>query len=423
MQFVGKCEDSMNKLNVLKIQKLSIPGKYSDGDGLYLQVSKSGTKSWIFRYMLNGRSREMGLGPLKIVSLAEARIKSLECRKILLEGNDPIDERYEKRKNREAEKAKSVTFSYCAQMYIDSYKSSWRNKKHHQQWVNTIETYVNPVFGKLPVKDIDTALVIRILNPIWREKTETASRIRGRIEIILDWAAVRGYRGGENPARWRGHLDKLLPKRSLVQITKHHPALQINNMPKFMEALRSEVSISAKALEFLILTASRTSEVLNVKWSEIDLQQALWIVPAERMKAKKEHRVPLSSRAVEILKSIPRFNDGEYVFVGGKPGKPLSNMSLLMLLRRLNSGVTAHGFRSTFRDWVSEYTNHSQEVAEAALAHTIRNKVEAAYRRGDLFLKRRVLMEDWSKFCHTNKNQHGVVLEIKPEKREITNVI
>jgi integrase len=341
----------------------------------------------------------MGLGPYALVTLAEARAKAVEARKALLEGYDPLEAKVARRAHARFEAAKGLTFRDCAEQMISSHEAAWKNPKHRAQWRATLATYVFPNFGGLPVAAVDTGLVLRAIEPIWNAKPETAGRVRGRIEAILDWAKARGYREGENPARWRGHLDKLLPNRRKVRKVRNHPAMPYGEIPEFMDTLRARDSVSARALEFAILAAARTGEVIGAKWAEIDLDSITWTIPASRMKSGKEHRVPLSDRAVEVLKSLPR--ESEYVFIGGKAGKPLSNMAMLELLRgmRPGSGYVPHGFRSSFRDWTSERTSYPGEVAEAALAHAIESKVEAAYRRSDLFLKRARLMQDWASFC------------------------
>ncbi|MCH5374054.1 MAG: site-specific integrase, partial [Planctomycetes bacterium] len=299
----------------------------------------------------------------------------------------------------ELEAAKSKSFDECAAAYIAAHEVGWRNPKHRQQWRNTLSTYASPVIGRLPVADIDTDLVMRVLEPIWTSKPETAGRVRGRIESILDWAATRGYRTGENPARWRGHLDHLLPKRSKVRRVRHHPALPYSEIGGFVAGLRDMDSVAARALEFVILTAARTGEVLGVRWDEVDFETGVWTIPAERMKNGREHRVPLSRAALDVLESVRPLRRNDYVFPGNRPKRPLSNMALTMLLRRMgHDGITVHGFRSTFRDWAAEQTSAPREVAEMALAHTIGDSVEAAYRRGDLFEKRRDLMASWAEF-------------------------
>jgi integrase len=342
----------------------------------------------------------MGLGSAELVSLADAREKALAARKLLLNGVDPIEEKKAARASAALEAAKGMTFESCAEAYIEAHKAEWRNAKHANQWGSTLKAYVYPIFGDLPVSRIDVGLVMKALEPIWTAKTETANRLRGRIEAVLDWATVRGYRQGDNPARWRGHLDSLLPRRAKVQKVEHHAALPYAEVGAFMEALRQQEGLSALALEFLILTATRTSETIGATWSEFDLDAATWTIPAKRIKAGKEHRVPLSPAALAIVKRMCELRSGEFVFPGGKRGRPLSNMALLKLLERMGrDDLTAHGFRSTFRDWAAERTNFPREVAEMALAHAVGDKVEAAYRRGDLFQKRRHLMEAWAKHC------------------------
>lgn len=365
-----------------------------------LQVGPTGNKSWLFRFMLAGKAREMGLGAVADLSLAEARETATAARRLVKAGTDPIEARQATRITVRYEQARSMTFSQCAEAYIAAHEASWRNPKHRQQWRNTMATYCGPVFGELPVDAIDLALVLKVLEPMWHTKTETASRLRGRIENILDWATVRGYREGDNPSRWRGHLDKLLPARSKVQTVEHHAALPYDDIPAFMADLRSRRGVSARALEFCVLTATRTSESIGASWSEIDLANKAWTIPAVRIKAGKDHRVPLVDRVVEILSDMAKVREGEHVFPGGKLDKPLSTMAFLMLLRRMERpDLTAHGFRSTFRDWAAERTAYPREVAEMCLAHAIGDKVEAAYRRGDLFEKRRQLMEAWATHC------------------------
>jgi integrase len=396
----------VGRLTALKVARVKKAGMYADGAGLYLQVTGDGqtkiAKSWIYRFTLRGRSREMGLGPLSVFGLADARAKAAECRRLTYEGIDPIEARRAQRTQAALEAAASLTFKNCTEQYIAAHGTGWRNAKHAAQWSSTLKTYAEPVIGALPVRNVDTALVMKIVEPLWSKKPETASRLRGRIEAVLDWATVRNYRQGENPARWRGHLDKLLPSRAKVRSVKHHAALPYNELPAFMTALRAQGGIAARALEFLILTAARTGEVIGALPDEI--KDKVWTVPAGRMKASKEHRVPLSAPALAIAETMRDDHPGAFLFPGGKRDKPLSNMAMLALLERVGrSDLTAHGFRSTFRDWAAECTNYSNEVVEMALAHTINSKVEAAYRRGDLFEKRRSLMADWAKFCAGDK--------------------
>jgi integrase len=410
---------TIGRLTALKVEREKRPGLYADGGGLYLQVrlgaDKRPRKAWIFRYAItktattkHGKMRQlerhMGLGPVDQVSLAEARVRAAGARKLREQGLDPIEVRNTARATAAADaaaaQARTTTFDECTRAYITAHEAGWRNAKYAKQWNAMLETYVSPVFGKLAVGDIDTGLVIRALEPIWATKPETASRVRSRIEVILDWARVRGYRSGLNPARWRGHLNYLLPKRSKVRKVKHHPALPYGEMPQFMTAIRAQPGIAARAFEFAILVGARTGEVIGAQWFEIDVAQRIWTVPAERMKTEKEHRVPLCERALAIVAQMQSLRDsGGYVFPGSRrPG--LSNMAFLMLLRRMKRGdVTAHGFRSTFRDWAAECTNFPSEVVEMALAHAIESETEAAYRRGDLFNKRRQLMEAWAAYC------------------------
>ena len=341
----------------------------------------------------------MGLGPLEAVPLADARERARAARQELKGGRDPLEARKEARAAATLTAAQATTFRECAESYIEAHKAGWRNEKHVAQWTATLETYAHPTIGKLSVQAIDLGLVMKILQPIWEKKPETASRVRGRIEAVLDWAAARGFRTGDNPARWRGRLDKLLPARGKVRKVKHHAALPFDELGAFTADLRRQPGIAAKALEFLILTATRTSEVTGAKPKEIDRKAAVWIIPEGRIKAGREHRVPLSPRALEILEEVEPLSHG-YVFPGGKRGRPLSENALLALLKRMGrSDLTAHGFRSTFRDWASERTNYPHEVAEMALAHAIPSGVERAYRRGDLFTKRTRMMVDWAKFC------------------------
>ena len=396
----------IGKLTALAVTRKKKPGHYGDGGGLWLQISRSGTKSWVFRYTLNGKSREMGLGAVHTVSLAEAREAAQDKRKLVHEGTDPIEARNSHEAQVRLEAAKAVTFDSCAEKYIAAHEAGWRNEKHIAQWRATLKTYAGPVFGSLPVQAVDTGLVMKVLEPIWTEKTETASRIRGRIESVLDWATTRGYRQGENPARWRGHLENLLPRPAKVSSVTHHAALPYAEVRAFMEALKGQEGIAGEALAFLILTATRTSETLGATWDEIDMDKRMWSIPAGRIKARREHRVPLSPPSMRILRKRLKERLNNFVFPGGRPDQPLSNMALLAVLRRMKRyGITTHGFRSSFRDWCAEQTAYPREVAEMALAHAISDKVEAAYRRGDLFKKRQQLMEEWGRYCGKAKRQ------------------
>jgi integrase len=391
---------TINRLTDLKIRRATRPGLNADGAGLYLQVRGANARSWLYRFMLHGKAREMGLGSYPEVTLEEARTKAEDCRRLRQEGRDPIEARKAAQADAKLEDAKTVTFSECARLYIAAHAAGWRNAKHGAQWASTLKTYAEPTIGALPVQAVDTGHVLGILEPIWTTKTETASRVRGRIEAILDWAKVRGFRGGDNPARWRGHLDKLLPRRSKVKKVKHHPALHVDEIPAFMAKLRKLDTTAARALEFVILTAARSSEALGAQADEIAAHDKIWTVPENRIKGEKEHRVPLSARAIEVPRLVDRDKEAKFVFPGLRRGKPLSDAALRALLVRIgHDAITIHGFRSTFRDWAAERTNFSREVAEMALSHVVADKTEAAYRRGDLFEKRRKLMDAWAGYC------------------------
>lgn len=387
-------------LTALKIRQNLKPGMYGDGLGLYLKVRDGNSKSWIFRYRIGGKLRDMGLGPFHTVSLAEAREQAEVCRAMRLKGLDPLEERLKEQQAKTVAAAEAITFEKCAETYIATHKDGWKNSKHADQWTTTLQTYVYPIFKDRPVAAIDDDLVLKVLQPIWKEKTETASRIRGRIERILDWARVKKYRTGDNPARWKGHLDHFLARRSRVATVVHHAALPIDETPGFIQTLQREETIVARALEFCILNATRTNETMGMRWSEYDEKAQLWNVPGVRMKAGRDHRIPLAPRSLSILAEMQDIRTSDFVFPGGIKERPLSSMAFLMLLRRLErQDITAHGFRSTFRDWAAERTDFPSEVVEMALAHTISNKVEAAYRRGDLLDKRRQLAEAWAAFC------------------------
>jgi integrase len=363
------------RLSSLKVTRAREPGMLADGDGLYLQVTRANARSWIFRYFRSGKSHEMGLGSLKAVGLAAARLKAAECRGLLADGIDPIAARDAERAQRAVEDARAITFDHCADAFIKAHASGWKSQKHVAQWRATLRTYVSPVFGSLPVQAVDVALVMKVLEPIWTTKPETAARIRGRIESVLNWAKVRDYRTGENPALWKGHLDNLLPARSKIANVKHHAALPYDQTSQFIDALRRQDGVAPLALEFAILTAARTGEIIGARWDEIDLGEKVWIVPASRMKGGREHRVPLSVEALAVLTKVSKGDSEEFVFAGHKK-RPLSNMAFLMLLRRMgHNKLTAHGFRSTFRDWAAERTNFQAEVAEAALGHVVGNRL------------------------------------------------
>ena len=387
-----------------------------DGGGLYLQVSAADTKSWIFVYTRAGKTREMGLGSFPDYSLKEARESAKAKRKLLAEGVDPIDARGTQRAQEAAQKAGALNFAECVKRYIVANSSGWKNEKHAAQWQSTLDEYAAPIIGALPVQDVDTARVLRVLEQeverggkkgrLWDLLPETASRVRGRIEKVLGWAKTHDYRKGDNPAVWRNNLQNSLPKRSKVQAVRHHPALPYAEMGAFAQALRALPGTAPQALEFCILTAARTGEAIGAKPEEFDLKKGTWTIPASRMKAGREHRVPLSPRAVEIIKAQP---EGAYVFGGRYKETPLSNMAMLEVVRGMGrKDLTVHGFRSTFRDWAAESTSYPNELCEMALAHTLSDKTEAAYRRGDLFEKRRLLMLDWARFCNTPKRSAKV---------------
>lgn len=395
------------KFTALFVKHIKRPGKFCDGRGLYLDVrpskrksNKSGvTKTWAFRYVRNARQTWMGLGPYPEITLAEARDLAFAERRKLFQGIDPLADKRARLNAARSARENMLTFAECAERYVVSQAPGWSNPKHIDQWRSTLANLAGPVIGHLPVDQIDTALIMRCLEPLWTTKTETASRLRGRIESVLAWSTVRGYRKGDNPARWRGHLDKLLPRPSQIVSVRHHAALPYVEIGAFMQQLRVDEGVAARALEFTILTATRTNEVIEAKWSEIDLARKAWVIPASRMKSKREHRVPLSAAAASLLQAVKR-RGTSYVFPGQKRHSHLSSAAMMQVLKRLKRpDVTVHGFRSTFRDWCAESTNFPGYVAEMALAHALRDKTEAAYRRGDLFEKRSRLMTDWAKYC------------------------
>jgi integrase len=408
----------MFKLSAKKVESLKRIGYHADGGNLYLRVVSPTTKSWMFRFTFDGKRRDMGIGSYPEMSLEKARDRAHELRRIVKSGVDPIEQRKADQAAKRAEQNNAVTFAYCAEQYIESHRHGWKNAKHAQQWANTLEQYAYPVIGDTLIKDVDTALIMRVLHPIWLTKNETAGRLRGRLENILDWAEVHGFRSGENPARWKGHLSNLLAAPNDVKDRKHFKALPYTEINRLTQALRQNGSVSAMALEFLVLTAVRTHNVIGAVWEEIDFENRIWVIPAEKMKGRKrnrrEHRVPLSSRAVEILKNLYELKTGDAVFPGRSKGGFLSNAAMDKLLQQtLGIDATVHGMRSTFRDWASERTAYPHEVCEMALAHTIRNQAEAAYRRGDLIEKRRNLMEDWLRFCETAADAVGTVVAFK----------
>lgn len=404
------------ELGALAVSRLTDPGLHFVGGvaGLALQVLPSGARSWVLRVQVGDKRRDMGLGGFPDVTLAGARDAARAARAKVREGIDPIADARALRSALKADQAAARTFKFCALAYIDTHEAGWRNAKHAQQWRNTLETYAYPFIGSVLVRDVGLPQVLSVLEPIWTKKTETASRLRGRLESVLDWATVRGYRTGPNPARWKGHLDTVLPPPATVANAGHHAALPVGNVGEFMQALRAQTGISARALEFTILTAVRSGETRGALWSEIDEDSATWTIPAERMKAKREHRVPLSPAALALIRALPRVEGADLIFASPRGGE-LSDMSMTAVLRRMKVDAVPHGFRSTFRDWCSERTNYPREVAEMALAHTIGDKVEAAYRRGDLFEKRRRMMADWAGFV-AKPDGKGQVVPIQSKR-------
>lgn len=404
---------ALNKLTDLKLESIVAKARKAagtptaksalvgDGAGLYLSVVKTGSASWLFRYMVAGKAHTIGLGGYPKVGLKFARAKAQEVRDSLAQGIDPSLAKKEVARQQKIAAAKAKTFDACAAEYIELQRPMWANEKHAQQWTNTIATYASPLIGKLPIAHIETDDVLNVLKPIWTSKPDTASRLRGRIESILGWATVHGWRSGQNPARFKDHLEHLLPKR-LASAQKHHASMPYAEVPAFMQKLHSESGMARYALEFLILCASRTGEVIAAKWSEIDASKRIWKIGASRMKAKVEHRVALSDRALEVLKAVKPFSQGEYVFAGRRHDKPLSNMAMAELLKRMEvTGITVHGFRSSFRVWAGEQTNYPFHVAEQALAHSLPDAVQAAYLRSDFFEHRVGLMRDWATFVAT----------------------
>jgi integrase len=415
----------INRLSARTVSTVKKAGRHPDGGGLYLSISPNGGRRWVFIFKRGGKSREMGLGAAKTVSLAQARDLAGEVRAFLAKGLDPIAERAARTRGATSHR---LSFRDCAVRYIKDNQAGWKNTIHTSQWTTTLEKYVYPTIGSLAVADIGVGDVITILEPIWATKTETASRVRGRIETVLDWAKARGYREAENPARWRGHLDKLLPPRTKVSRVRHHPALAYAEIGLFLTELRQQSCVSAQALEFTILTAARTRETTGASIEEFDLAAKQWTVSGERMKAGKDHRVPLSPRAVEIVKTAMAFHGAKarptnWLFHGIRKDKHLGSGAMLSLLDRMGHGnVTVHGFRSTFRDWAAECTNFPNQVVEMALAHAIEDKSEAAYRRGDLFKKRAALMTAWSNYCESPRGS-VVVMSRAPERDEISRDI
>jgi integrase len=385
------------RLTVVRAKELAkAPGMHPDGDGLYLAVTKAGVASWIYRYMLGRHERSMGLGPLRHVGLADARRLADEARRLKREGVDPIEHRRARQRDEALAVAKAVTFKQCAVAYITAHRAGWKSAKHAAQWSDSLERYAYPVFGGVSVQAVDTALVMSVVEPIWNDKPETASRVRGRIEAILDWSASRGHREGDNPARWRGHLENLLPARRRVRQVVHHAALPYAEIGSFMGALRAQNGVGDRALEFLILTATRTSEARGARWSEISLPEQVWIIPPARTKAGTEHRVPLSDAALAIVEAMREARSSDYVFSGIRGA--LGSQALAQALHRLRRDVTVHGFRSSFRSWAADH-RVPHEIAEMALGHAIPAAVVRAYQRSNLLEQRRRLMDTWARFC------------------------
>ena len=395
------------ELSALEVSRICDKGLHFVGNvpGLILQV-KGASRSWILRIPIGGKRRDVGLGGYPAIGLAQARNSARDIRIKVVQGIDPIQERRNQQAALRVAQGKQKTFHEVASGFLGDRSPGWRNPKHRQQWENTLAVYAVPEIGNLFVKDIELAHILNILRPIWTTKTETASRLRGRLENVLDWAKVHGYREGENPARWKGNLDMILPAPNKTKKVKHHKALPYSQVGSFMVDLRNRSGIAAKALEFTILTATRSGEVRGATWQEIDISKAEWTIPSERMKAGKEHRIPLSSQVIELLKGIPVGGANEIIFKAPRGGM-LSDMSLGAVLKRMKIQVTTHGFRSTFRDWAGETTAFTREVIEHALAHQLQDKAEAAYARGTLLVKRRKLMEAWSIYCEQPFRQNS----------------
>lgn len=406
--------NTINRLSAVGIKNLKAAGRYADGQGLYLHIRSNGQGNWLFRYRdrTDGRLRDKGLGLQADVPLTDARDKARACREQLAKGIDPIDHKEAQRQEKRKAKTKAKTFGQCVDTYLAQHGSAWRNEKHKQQWRNSLDTYAVKLLP-LPVADIDTDLVMDCLLPIWKTKTETATRVRQRIENILDYAKAAKLREGENPALWRGHLKNLLAAPAKLKDLQHHAALPHKQVAAFVGELESRKSLSAKAILLQIYTATRSNEVVRARWDEIDLDRKVWTIPKERMKANREHRIPLAKEAVKLLKSLPRLNDWIFPSLNGKP---LTIAATLKMVKEINPNITTHGFRSTFRDWAAEHTAYAREVAEAALAHTLKDKTEAAYFRSDLFEKRASMLADWARYCHTEQGKASNVTPIKGKR-------
>jgi integrase len=411
------------KLTELKVKSLNRPGRYGDGGGLWLQVRDASkpdrppNKSWLFRYTMGNRQRQLGIGSYPLIGLKDARAASLVAARSVHAGRDPIGEKRARKAEAAKVAAEAMTFKGVAELYLAAHESTWRNPKHRWQWRQTLEAHVYPTFGGWPVAEVDTGAVMKVIEPLWHAMPETAGRLRGRIETILDYAKARGWRTGDNPARWRGHVASLLPPRAAVAKVEHHAALPYPDIGAFIARLALEEGTAATALAFTILTAARTTEAIGAQWSEVNLDAAVWTVPGARMKAGREHRVPLTPAALDALRAMlpSRAPSGAgFIFPGQRKGAGLSNMAMTALMRRMGHGrFTVHGFRSTFRDWAAERTTVAREVAEAALAHALKDKTEAAYQRSDLFEKRRRLMEAWATYCSKPEAPAGAVTPIR----------
>jgi integrase len=403
-----------NRLTALQVQNHSERGWYNDGLGLYLQISATGSKSWVYRYTRNGKQRWHGLGRVSTLNgLKEARKSAERCRTFLRDGHDPIDIKQNRKKERHLAEMAKKTFNECATSYIDKHKHGWKNQKHLTQWQNTLTTYAYPVIGELSVQEINVQNVLAIIDPIWHTKTETANRVRQRIELVIDWATAMGFREGANPAQWRGHIEKLLPRPSKVKPVVHHSALPYQDMPEFFTQLQSIETMASRVLQLIILTATRSSEMRLARWDEINLDELLWCIPAERMKSRFEHRVPLQDTAIELLQLQWNPNN-QFVFQSNKL-QPVTEAAVRKLLKSQAAGVTVHGFRSTFRDWCADATTFQRELAEKALSHSLQSQTEAAYQRGDLLSKRRDLMDAWSNYCLSDTRQGGTIISLRGE--------
>jgi integrase len=404
-------------LTTKRIEKLP-PGKHADGQGLYCLATKTGGRSWALRYERQGRERWHGLGPCHTFKPEEARQRARKAKQLLFDGIDPIDAAREQRSKLALQAARTITFADAAKQYFDQHQASWSSVKHAHQFWKSLETYAFPVIGKLPVSSVDTGLILKIIEPIWKDQYQTASRVRGRVASVLDWTTVRGYRSGTNPAQWKGHLAEVLPAKGEFTKVEHHAALPYADVPSFVAQLSQHQGIAPHAFEFLILTAARTSEVLSARWSEFDFENRIWIIPPDRMKTRKEHRVPLTDRMIKILKALPcEGGDNGLVFIGSKANAPLAKNTLSKLVGTMGHDCTVHGFRSSFRTWAAESTAFPREIIEAALAHATGNAVELAYQRSDVIEKRRQLMAQWAAFIASPVRRGVAVTPINQARR------